>query len=148
MLLLFLFFVLTFSQKCFNVQIDWTKIIATSKTTTTLQVVANPLLNPKTSPVANRCWSTLAYLDADLVRYVPWFPYPRVGVAELNPPTTTKTFWDFSEINPQLEKFMDTTLGKGKRVIPNFSTQPTWMYDTGDWSYPSDPNQVDWNYPR
>ena len=23
------------------------------------------------------------------------------------------------------------------QVIPNFSTQPTWMYDTNDWSYPS-----------
>ena len=35
-----------------------------------------------------------------------------------------------------------------EQVIPNFSTQPRWMYDTNDWSYPSDPNVVDWNYPQ
>jgi len=43
---------------------------------------------------------------------------------------------------------MKATFHNGKDVVPNFSTQPTWMYNTADWSYPTDPNDVDWNYPR
>jgi hypothetical protein len=43
---------------------------------------------------------------------------------------------------------MNATYALGRTVIPNFSTQPTWMYDTSDWSYPADPNKVDWGYPR
>lgn len=49
---------------------------------------------------------------------------------------------------PQFEEFMKATFHNGKDVVPNFSTQPTWMYNTADWSYPTDPNDVDWNYPR
>ncbi len=81
---------------------------------------------------------------------MPWFPYPSVGVAELNPPNydTKTTSWNFTNILPQFTAFMNATYGRGHSVIPNFSTQPTWMYDTNDWSYPSDPNDVDWNYPQ
>jgi len=145
---------LTFSGICaqveVNVQANWSQVIAISKTTTTLQVVANPLLNSKTCSVADACWKSLQELGADLVRYVPWFPYPKVGVAELDPPdsTTQSTSWDFTDIIPQLYAFMNATAGQGHPVIPNFSTQPTWMYDTTDYSYPSDPNAVDWDYPR
>lgn len=32
-------------------------------------------------------FSALANLSADLVRFVPWFPYPKLAVAELDPPT-------------------------------------------------------------
>ena len=34
-----------------------------------LKVVANPLLNPETSPVAAAFFESLANLDAELVRY-------------------------------------------------------------------------------
>lgn len=86
------------------------------------------------------------------------FPYPKVGVAELDPPRNGQTFWNFDDIRPQFEAFMRAT--SGHTSIPNFSTQPTWMYDTPvwmnsnispqfqDWSYPQDPNDVDWSYPR
>lgn len=56
--------------------------------------------------------------------------------------------WDFTYIEPQLYGFMNATYGKNHSVVINFSTQPTWLYDTTDWSYPSDPNAVDWSYPR
>lgn len=132
------------------VSIDWNDVIATSRTTTTLQVVANAVLNPTTSPVAAAFFDSLATLDAEYVRYVPWFPYPSVGVAELEPPdyATNTTSWDFTNILPQLTAFMNATYRRGHKVVPNFSTQPTWMYSTDDWSYPSDPNVVDWNYPQ
>eukprot|EP00045_Choanoeca_perplexa_P011844 m.126996 g.126996 ORF g.126996 m.126996 type:complete len:251 (+) comp15790_c0_seq4:873-1625(+) len=133
-----------------TVTVDWNTTEYISRTTTTLQVVANPLLNVKTSPVAKQFQASLKALNADLVRYVPWYPYPKVGVAELDPPNyaTKTTSWNFTDILPQLELFMNATYGNGKRVVPNFSTQPTWMYNTKDWSYPTDPNTVDRAYPK
>jgi hypothetical protein len=64
-----------------------------------------------------------------MIGAVPWYPYPKVGVAELDPPNyaTKTTSWNFTAILPQLELFMNATYGNGKRVVPNFSTQPTWM---------------------
>jgi hypothetical protein len=44
------------------------------------------------------------------------FPYPKVAVAELNPPLHAGTSWNFDNIRPQLEAFMNATLGKGKQV--------------------------------
>jgi len=135
-------------QTCNAPVINWTNIIAVSKTITTLQVVGNPLLNPDTSPVADKIFNLLSQVNTNMIRYVPWFPYPKVGVAELEPPNSSGTSWDFSSIEPQFRRFMDATYALGRTVIPNFSTQPTWMYNTSDWSYPADPNKVDWNYPR
>lgn len=174
-----------------------TSLRYTSRTVATLQVVANPILNRKTSPVASALFRNLRELNADLVRYVPWFPYPLVGVAELDPPDATSrtTSWNFTaELRQQ---FMDTYRAvvagpddataaappappdvrpdpglrtgwhpprhghqrsdsispplpaSSNRVVINFSTQPTWMFNTTDWSYdPSSPNKAVWNYPR
>ena len=72
-----------------DVCIDWATIIAVSKTTTTLQVVANPILNLKTCPVAAAAWQSLVDLNASYVRFCPWYPYPSSGVAELRPPNMT-----------------------------------------------------------
>lgn len=103
-------------------------------------------------------------------RFVPWFPYPRGGVAELDPPNATDgtTSWYFPEELQQ--PFLDTlrsvttppnvsgTKAEQKRIVINFSTQPTWMFNTSDWSYPAAINnsvtnatsdgKCDWKYPR
>jgi hypothetical protein len=50
------------------------------------QVVVNPLLM-RDSPVASTLWANLAALPANHIRFVPWLPYPRLGVAELEPPS-------------------------------------------------------------
>ena len=50
-------------------------------------------------------------LGADYVRYVPWLPYPKLGVAELEPPTPQKTSWDFSLIDPMTKDFLDCDRG-------------------------------------
>ncbi|EQD49648.1 hypothetical protein B1B_11523, partial [mine drainage metagenome] len=48
-------------------------------------------------------------------------------------------------IDPMTEDFMSATAGHS--VILNFSTIPQWMFKTPKpISYPSDPDQVDWNY--
>ena len=63
----------------------WDKVLRVSQTTPTLQVVVNPPLRRGT-PVHDNAFKALRDLGADYVRYVPWLPYPRLGVAELEPP--------------------------------------------------------------
>ena len=127
-----------------TVKVDWTKVDRVSKTTPTLQVVVNPPLR-RGSPVHDGAFKALRDLGCDFVRYVPWLPYPRLGVAELEPPTATKTSWDFSQIDPMTTDFLDATTGHS--VVLNFSTIPAWMFKTDKpVTYPSDPDQAVWNY--
>src|SRR5499425_3275251 len=127
-----------------KVTVRWDKVIRTSQTTPTLQVVVNPPLERGT-PVHDNAFKALRDLGADYVRYVPWLPYPRLGVAELEPPGNGKTSWDFSLIDPMTTDFLEAT--KGHSVILNFSTIPQWMYKTDKpVAYPQDPNQITWTY--
>ena len=124
--------------------VQWDKVIRTSQTTPTLQVVVNPPLQRGT-PVHDNAFQSLHDLGADYVRYVPWLPYPKLGVAELEPPKDGKTSWDFSAIDPMTIDFLEAT--KGHSVILNFSTIPQWMYKTDKpVAYPADPAQVTWDY--
>jgi len=124
--------------------IDWTKIIRVSKSTPTLQAVTNPMLNPS-SPIHDGAFNALKALGADYVRYVPWLPYPKIAVAELEPPTAERTSWDFTYIDPVTKDFLDAT--ENHSTIINFSTIPAWMFKTDQpVKYPDDPNQVFWNY--
>lgn len=122
----------------------WDKVIHTSQTASTLQVVVNPPLQRGT-PVHDNAFKALHDLGADYVRYVPWLPYPKLGVAELEPPKDGKTSWDFTPIDPMTIDFLEAT--KGHSVILNFSTIPQWMYITDKpVAYPADPAQVIWTY--
>jgi hypothetical protein len=124
--------------------VHWDKVTGESKATPTLQVVVNPPLRRGT-PVHDNAFRALHDLGADYVRYVPWLPYPRLGVAELEPPKDGKTSWDFSVIDPMTTDFLEAT--KGHSVVLNFSTIPQWMYKTDKpVSYPQDPNGVIWDY--
>jgi len=127
-----------------NITVHWDKTIRLSETTPTLQVVVNPPLRRDT-PVHDNAFQSLHELGADCVRYVPWLPYPKLAVAELEPPKDGKTSWDFSAIDPMTIDFLDAT--KGHSVILNFSTIPQWMYKTAaPVAYPADPNEVTWTY--
>jgi Glycosyl hydrolases family 39 len=127
-----------------TVTIQWSQVQMTSKTTLTLQVVVNPPLRRGTS-IHDSIFAALHALGCDYVRYVPWLPYPRLGVAELQPPTRQKTSWDFSVIDPMTLDFLNAT--KGHSVILNFSTIPAWMYKTSQpITYPDDPYAVFWDY--
>ena len=127
-----------------KVDIDWNKTVIVSKSTPTLQVVTNPMLNPG-SPIHDGSFSALKALGADYVRYVPWLPYPKIAVAELEPPTKDKTSWDFTYIDPVTKDFLAAT--EGHSTIINFSTIPAWMFKTDQpVKYPDDPNQVFWKY--
>jgi len=122
----------------------WEHVMNESKTTPTLQVVVNPPLRRGT-PVHDDAYKALSDLGADYVRYVPWLPYPRLGVAELEPPKDGRTSWDFSLIDPMTIDFLQAT--RGHSVVLNFSTIPQWMYKTEKpITYPDDPDKAVWNY--
>ncbi|HLY70686.1 MAG TPA: hypothetical protein VKR53_13225 [Puia sp.] len=126
------------------VAINWDKVDYVSKTTPTLQVVENPMLR-KNSPIHDASFTALRNLGADYVRYVPWFPYTKMAVAELKPPTKTETFWDFSYLDSTMGSFMEAT--KGHSVVINFSTTPAWMWKTDkEVKYPDNPYEVFWDY--
>jgi hypothetical protein len=127
-----------------EVAASWDKVVRVSKTTPTLQVVVNPPLR-RGSAIHDTVFESLRDLGADYVRYVPWLPYPRLGVAELEPPRDGKTSWDFSLIDPMIIDFLEAT--KGHSVILNFSTIPAWMFKTEKpVTYPDDPDLAVWDY--
>jgi len=129
-----------------KVTVNWDKVMTVSKATPTLQVVVNPPLR-RGSQIHDRVFQALHELGADYVRYVPWLPYPKLGVAELEPPADGKTSWDFSLIDPMMEDFMNAQTGHS--VIINFSTIPQWMFKTDKpVPYPADPDQVTWEYEK
>ena len=127
-----------------SVTINWDNTTFVSKTTPTLQVVVNPMLR-RGSLIHNGTFEALKNLGADYVRFVPWFPYPHMAVAELKPPTATKTFWDFTQVDPMVEDLMNATAGHP--VVMNFSTIPEWIFKNEKLaSYPDNPDSVFWSY--
>src|SRR5665213_83023 len=138
----FLFIANLYAQD--SVTVDWNKTVSISKTTPTLQLVENPMVRPS-SPIHENTFKALKNLGADYVRYVPWFPYPKMAVAELKPPTKTETYWDFTYLDSTMEALMNAT--SGHTVVINFSTTPSWMWMTdAPVQYPDDAYQVSWNY--
>jgi len=129
-----------------SVKLAWDKVIAVSKTTPTLQVVVMPPLR-RGSKIHDRVFDALHDLGGDYVRYVPWLPYPKLAVAELEPPNGGQTSWDFSLIDPMMEDFMNAQAGHS--VIINFSTIPQWMFKTEKpVPYPADPDEITWTYEK
>jgi len=124
--------------------VQWNNITMVSKSTATLQVVSNPMLS-RSGSMHDGAFSALKDMGADYVRYVPWHVYPKLVVAELEPPSATTTSWDFTLIDPMTLDFFNAT--KGHSVMLNFSTIPQWMFKTEKpVPYPADPNKVDWSY--
>ncbi len=134
-----------FAQSDINtVTIDWNKTTTTSKTTPTLQLVENPMVR-SSSPIHTATFKALENLGANYVRYVPWFPYPKMAVAELKPPTKEETFWDFTYLDSTMQAVMQAT--QGHPVVINFSTTPAWMWKTDSVvKYPDNPYQTCWDY--
>lgn len=142
-IILCLFFLANYKAQSQSLKVNWDQTVSVSKSTPTLQVVGNPMLRRKAA-MHDASFSALKNLNADFVRYVPWFPYPKLAVAELEPPAE-KTSWDFSLIDPMTIDFLENT--KGHSVILNFSTIPQWMFKTDKpVAYPADANQVGWGY--
>jgi hypothetical protein len=124
--------------------INWSKVISVSQANATLQAVVTPLMG-RDSPLHDHVWGALRDLNAKYVRYVPWLPYPKLAVAELEPPSNEKPAWNFSLIDPFTEDFMRANTARP--VIVNFSTIPQWMFKTPKpIKYPTNPDQETWDY--
>lgn len=133
-----------YGQQAPTLTIHWDKTTVVSKSVPTLQVVVNPPLRPG-EPLSAASYKAVKELGADYVRYVPWLPYPRLAVAELEPPAAEKTSWDFSLIDPMTRDFLAAT--EGHPTVVNFSTMPAWLFKTDKpVTYPAGPNQVTWDY--
>jgi hypothetical protein len=133
-----------YGQEANKVTIDWDKTLVESKSTPTFQIVVNPPLRHGEA-LSSASYAAVKNLGADYVRYQLWLAYPRLGVAELEPPTSQKTSWDFSLIDPMTRDFLDATAGHSP--VLEFSTIPNWMFKTEKpVTYPDDPNKVDFDY--
>jgi hypothetical protein len=123
-----------------QITVQWDKPETILRTSPTLQVVVMPPLK-RGSPIHEASFAAVKELGADYVRYVPWYPYPRLAVAELEPPKDGKTSWDFSKIDPMTLDFLYAT--EGHSPILNFSTAPVWFFKTAKpVVVPANPDQL------
>jgi hypothetical protein len=133
-----------YSHEVIRVDPNWHASTTEVKTALTIQVCAEPPLLGDTT-VKQHLFDTLRSFRADYARLQFWFPYPRLGVAELDPPTDGKTYWDFSLMDSVVESFFEAS--EGRPVMLNFSTTPQWMYNAPQRvSYPANPYAIAWGY--
>src|SRR5579863_4464685 len=95
-----------FAQQPTRLSIDWSKTLRVSVTTPTLQVVVNPKLRPG-EMVRKAAYEAFRDLNPEYARFVPWFPYPRMAVAEISAPTASGTSWEFGLIDPMTVDFLE-----------------------------------------
>jgi hypothetical protein len=127
-----------------SVTVKWDDVIGITKTIPTYQIVESALLRPS-SPIHDQAYRNLHDLGAEDVRFQAWYPFPKLAVAELEPPHDGKTSWNFSDMDPIVVDFLEAT--KGHKIVLDLATIPEWMYKTPKpVAYPSDPNQEDPNY--
>jgi len=66
---------------------NWSTVDYLLHTTPSLQIVTNPLVSRQFSPISKQIFSSLEQLHAEYTRFAAWFPYPKMAVAELDPPS-------------------------------------------------------------
>lgn len=88
----------------FAVTVNWTSVPVISNLRPTLQIVPNPM-SYRGSPVHDAVWGALQDLQADMVRLQLWLPYPRMSVAELEPPSGTALCGFLSGDSEQFSNF-------------------------------------------
>ena len=233
-----------------SVVVDWATPAGSLRVEPSIQVVSQHLLM-RGSPIHDAAFATLAQLGARHVRFVPWIPYPRAGVAELEPPSAPHlcgraswtfgqvqpvvldcgagggvidkvefasfgqptgacgayadgpctaanssavveaaclgqprcslptapganafgapcggsaatwlavqvtcsvarsfAYWDFSQLDALMLDFWQAVDGDASQPIPNFSTQPSWLYDALHYTYPEDATRPWYGYDR
>eukprot|EP00755_Sulcionema_specki_P004502 Sspe_Gene.4515::Locus_1486_Transcript_1_1_Confidence_1.000_Length_1607::g.4515::m.4515 len=81
------------------------------------------------SNISKVVFENMKALRADRVRHVPWFPYPRLAVAELKAPGKTCS-WNFTLIDPITEGVLSAV--RPSSAVLNFATIPEWMFEGGD----------------
>ena len=69
-----------------TVSVAWASVVRQLKTVPAFQTVVNSLTT-RVAPQHDAIFAAIAALNASYQRFVPWLPYPRLGVAELEPPS-------------------------------------------------------------
>ena len=70
-----------------TISVDWSNVLRPLATVAGFQTVVNPV-TCRESPYHDQVYQKIADLAAPWQRYVPWLPYPRLGIAELEPPSS------------------------------------------------------------
>lgn len=60
----------------------------------------------------------------------------------------THTYWNFTLLDQFLSDFWDAVDGNSSAPIINFSTEPTWLYDPNDYSWPGNADTPNYGYDR
>jgi len=128
-----------------KIEVHWDRVIRVSKTKPTLLLGASPVMF-RGAPLHDRIFQTIKDLGADDVRYAGGgYVFPHLGIVELDPPSATKTSWDFSYTDPVTEDVLRAT--QGHPIVLNFSVIPEWMFKTPKpVAYPADPAKPAWQY--
>ncbi|RCH55211.1 glycosyl hydrolase family 39 [Mucilaginibacter hurinus] len=107
-------------------------------------VVVNAKLR-KGSNMYDGAYKALRDVRVEHARFLAWYPYPKLSVAELQPPDGKRTYWDFSLIDPLVFDFLNASKGHVTHI--DFSTIPQWMFKTTKpVPYPADPDEIAFNY--
>ena len=69
-----------------TITVDWAAALRPLRTVAGFQTVVNPVTS-RESPYHDAVYEKIASLAAPYQRYVPWLPYPRMGIAELERPS-------------------------------------------------------------
>eukprot|EP01064_Diplonema_japonicum_P000452 TRINITY_DN10303_c0_g1_i1.p1 TRINITY_DN10303_c0_g1~~TRINITY_DN10303_c0_g1_i1.p1 ORF type:complete len:499 (+),score=60.99 TRINITY_DN10303_c0_g1_i1:43-1539(+) len=120
---------------CSDVTVDWQSGVQTNSHAT-YQTSINPKYRMDTlegtSNISKTVFANMKALQADYMRHVPWFPYPRLAVAELYEPHmngTCTTYWNFTYMDPITNALMEST--SGHPMVAGFATSPEWMWQSG-----------------
>lgn len=132
----------TSDGRSIKVSVDWNVSVGASKTVLTVQVCPEPPMR-RGGPIHQQAHEALRDLNASYARLQAWFPYPRLSIAELDPPANGHTSWNFSLIDPIVLDFYDAT--QGRPIVLNMDI-PGWLFKGTPPTYPDDPNEIDWQY--
>jgi len=144
LLLLFSVFSGWAQEQPIKVEVHWDKVIRVLQTRPTILLGSSPAML-RGAPLHDQIFQRVKDLEADDVRYTgAGYVYPHLGVPELDPPSSTKTSWDFSLIDPVTEDVMKAL--EGHPVVLNFTTIPAWMFKGEQVPYPQDLNKQAWHY--
>ncbi len=123
-----------------TVSIDWGKTVSVSTLSPSVYVVNSPFMR-RNSPIHEPVYRGLKELGVDYLRYMSYFTFPKLSVAELYPPGNGKTSWDFSLLDPLVLDIFKAA--EGHPVMMTFNTVPAWMFKRDKpVSYPDDPNAI------
>jgi hypothetical protein len=115
-----------------EVAVSWETVLATTPAIATYLDQVNPSMAP-TSAVHDAVFARVAELNASMVRYLHWDPFPAISYPAPAAPACggAGASWNFSLIDPLVRDFMDAS-GCGARpagCVFSFSPLPAWMLD-------------------